>query len=77
MDIVETASSNASSEDMMLFNESPKRHKHLDGFYPSHDMVLPPHSARAAHTVSPVSLVMHADQHFSPQQPALHSRSFP
>ncbi|CAL5224442.1 g7128 [Coccomyxa viridis] len=41
MDIVETASSNASSEDMLLFDESPKRHKHLDGFYPSHDMVTP------------------------------------
>ena len=39
MDVVETASSNASSEDMMLFDESPKRHKPLDGFYPSHDMV--------------------------------------
>ena len=38
MDIVETASSNASSEDMALFDESPKRHS-LDGFYPSHDMV--------------------------------------
>ena len=37
MDFVETASSNASSEDA-LFDESPKQHS-LDGFYPSHDMV--------------------------------------
>ncbi len=48
MDIVETASSNASSEDMLLFDESPKRHKHLDGFYPSHDTVQPPPAAAAA-----------------------------
>ncbi len=48
MDIVETASSNASSEDMLLFDESPKRHKHLDGFYPSHDMVQPLPAAPAA-----------------------------
>lgn len=39
MDMVETASSNASAEDMLLFDEAPTRHKHLDGFYPSHDMV--------------------------------------
>ena len=45
MDIVETASSNASSEDALLFDESTKRHNNLDSFYPSHDMVQPPRSA--------------------------------
>ena len=39
MDMVETASSNASTEDMLLFDEAPTRHKQLDGFYPSHDTV--------------------------------------
>lgn len=38
MDFVETASSNASSEDLALLDESPKQHS-LDGFYPSHDTV--------------------------------------
>ena len=39
MDVGETASSNASCEDLAVFDESTKRDKGLDGFYPSHDTV--------------------------------------
>ena len=38
MDVVETASSNASSEDLAAFDESPKRAE-LDGLWSSHDAV--------------------------------------
>ena len=38
MDVVETASSNASSEDLAMFDDSPKGAK-LDGLWSSHDAV--------------------------------------
>ena len=38
MDVVETASSNASSEDLAAFDESPKRAE-LDDLWASHDTV--------------------------------------
>ncbi len=38
MDVVETASSNASSEDLARFEEAPKGAK-LDGLWSSHDAV--------------------------------------
>ena len=39
MDVVETASSNASSEDLAMYDESPKGAK-LDGLWSPHDAVI-------------------------------------